>query len=75
MNTSDENTEPTAIDEYHDRLIDRGLAELLGNETPPDLLGPHSCCHHGNQARRGRSDEAQSQCQITLDRGSRSRRH
>jgi Ca-activated chloride channel family protein len=39
MNTSDENTQPTKIDEYNDRLIDRGLAELVGGETPPDLSG------------------------------------
>jgi Ca-activated chloride channel family protein len=39
MNTSDENTQPTKIDEYSDRLIDRGLAELVGGETPPDLSG------------------------------------
>ena len=39
MNTPDENTEPTKIDEYQDRLIDRGLTELLGNEAPPDLSG------------------------------------
>jgi Ca-activated chloride channel family protein len=39
MNTSDENTQSTKIDEYNDRLIDRGLAELVGGETPPDLSG------------------------------------
>ena len=39
MHTPDENTEPTKIDEYQDRLIDRGLTELLGNEAPPDLSG------------------------------------
>jgi Ca-activated chloride channel family protein len=37
MNTDHENSEPTAIDNYHDCLIDRGLAELIGNDTPPDL--------------------------------------
>jgi Ca-activated chloride channel family protein len=39
MNTSDENTQPTKIDEYSDRLIDRGLAELIGGDTPPNLSG------------------------------------
>src|SRR5687767_6978439 len=39
MNTSDENTQPTKIDEYSDRLIDRGLSELIGHETPPNLTG------------------------------------
>jgi Ca-activated chloride channel family protein len=37
MNTNDENSLPTEIDNYHDRLIDRGLAELIGGEAPIDL--------------------------------------
>jgi Ca-activated chloride channel family protein len=37
MNPADESHEPTKIDEYRDRLIDRGLVELLGNENPPNL--------------------------------------
>jgi Ca-activated chloride channel family protein len=37
MNTSDDNPEPSKFDEYQDRLIDLGLSELIGNETPPDL--------------------------------------
>ena len=37
MNASNENHEPTTVDDFHDRLIDRGLAEVVGNDVPPDL--------------------------------------
>ena len=47
MNTPDENTQPTKIDESQDRLIDRSLTELLGNETPPDLSSRILVGRHG----------------------------
>src|SRR5688572_14469591 len=37
MNASNENQEPSTLDELHDRLIDNSLRELVGNESPPDL--------------------------------------
>jgi secreted protein with Ig-like and vWFA domain len=37
MNTSSDNHEQSSIDDLHDRLVDRALAEVVGNETPPDL--------------------------------------
>jgi Ca-activated chloride channel family protein len=37
MNPSNENHEPATVDDFHDRLIDRGLSEIIGNEAPPDL--------------------------------------
>src|SRR5262245_34684090 len=44
MNANADNHEPTkheslSVDELHDRLLDRGLAEVVGGETPPDLSG------------------------------------
>jgi Ca-activated chloride channel family protein len=36
MNARD-NHEPTSVDELQDRLLSRGLAEVVGGETPPDL--------------------------------------
>ncbi len=39
MNANAENHEPTGTDEMHDRLLDRGLAEIVGGEAPPDLSG------------------------------------
>ena len=47
MNESNQNHEPTTIDDLHDRLVDRALAEVVGDETPPDFrrthLGRHRC--------------------------------
>src|SRR4051794_2174988 len=37
MNTSNDNHDPTSIDELHDRLVDLGLSELIGGAAPPDL--------------------------------------
>jgi Ca-activated chloride channel family protein len=37
MNPANENHEPATVDDFHDRLIDRGLSEIVGNEAPPDL--------------------------------------
>ncbi len=37
MNPVNENHEPTAIDDLHDRLVDRGLTEIVGRETVPNL--------------------------------------
>ncbi len=37
MNTNDQNHEPAHLDDLHDRLVDRALAEVVGKETPPDL--------------------------------------
>jgi Ca-activated chloride channel family protein len=39
MNPEKEYDEFTPFDEYQDRLLDRGLAEIVGNEAPPDLSG------------------------------------
>src|SRR6188508_422947 len=37
MNTSNENHDPTKIEDLHDRLLDVSLAELVGGSSPPDL--------------------------------------
>jgi Ca-activated chloride channel family protein len=37
MNASNDNHEPTTLDDFCDRLADRGLAEIVGREIPPDL--------------------------------------
>jgi Ca-activated chloride channel family protein len=37
MNASSDNHDPTSVDDLHDRLIDRALCELIGNQRPPDL--------------------------------------
>src|SRR5262245_51604522 len=37
MSATNENHEPTAIDDLHDRLVDRGLTEIVGRETVPNL--------------------------------------
>src|SRR5687767_150529 len=36
MNTPNDDRDETIIN-FHDRLIDRALAEVIGGETPPDL--------------------------------------
>ena len=37
MSAADDNHEPTTIDDLYDRLVDRALAEVLVNDSPPDL--------------------------------------
>jgi secreted protein with Ig-like and vWFA domain len=37
MNPPNDNHELTATDDLTDRLLDRGLTETLGNDSPPDL--------------------------------------
>src|SRR5262245_57159108 len=37
MNPTNENHEPTAVDDLSDRLVDRGLTEIVGRETVPNL--------------------------------------
>ena len=37
MNPANENHEPSTVDDLHDRLVDRGLTEVVGRETLPNL--------------------------------------
>jgi secreted protein with Ig-like and vWFA domain len=37
MSTLSDSNEPASIDDLQDRLVDRGLTEIVGHETPPDL--------------------------------------
>ena len=37
MNASNENHDPTQLDDFPDRLIDVALSELVGRKSPPDL--------------------------------------
>jgi Ca-activated chloride channel family protein len=37
MNANSENHQPTNVDDLVDRLLERGLAEVVGGETPPDM--------------------------------------
>jgi Ca-activated chloride channel family protein len=55
MNASNENHDPVTLDELHDRLVDRALVEVIGNEHPPDLSARILATNFGSKTRFDKS--------------------